>query len=185
VAIDKASRILGIRYRRAGSFFWLQQVLLIERGTPVAQVLLYDRAKIEKKKREKSICGYQLNSLVFGAEIFRIANLTLDVRDIKKEHIPTIALIVSYNILSLALVFNYRDDDHLACYETLEAFFSRCERIRTLRLNFFNFGDDPLAITATIKKGLNRLKYLSNIVGMWACLLKIRQLPILIHPCFL
>jgi hypothetical protein len=115
---------------------------------PVAQLLIYDRVKLsygdaEKRNREmmmslperteRSICGYQLNFLVFGPLSYRITTLSLGIGQIGKEYIPMIAQIVAPSLISLELDFN-----EFVIYQNyepfLETFFSRCQLLRKLRL---------------------------------------------------
>jgi hypothetical protein len=70
---------------------------------PVAQLLFHDRATIDAECFEKSICRYQLNSLVYGDAGYRIATLTLELCGIRKEYIPQIAQIVAPSLLSLEI----------------------------------------------------------------------------------
>jgi hypothetical protein len=99
---------------------------------PVAQKLIHSRVKIDYRRVESQVSGYQLKSLVFGSSSLQISTLSLDVYRIEKEYIPIIAQIVSSTLSSLNLDFN-GDDDVSVCYETLATFFSQCQWIRNLR----------------------------------------------------
>jgi hypothetical protein len=126
---------------------------------PVAQKLIHSRVSIEYNNiMKRLICGYRLDSLVFGSSSFQISNLSLELKRIGKEYIPLIAQIVAPSLSSLCLNF-----DRSECYETLETFFSRCRRIRNLRLEGFRFGNYAGEITPIIKERFNRFNQLKLI----------------------
>jgi hypothetical protein len=132
---------------------------------PVAQQLLHSGLIIEYdyipvKFGISRICGYQLDYFVFGAESFQITTLSIDLGKIAKEQIPWIAQIVAPSLSSLKIAINYYEADPFGCYEVLEIFFSRCGGIRNLRLEYFEVGNDPAAISSTIKVGVSRLNQL-------------------------
>jgi hypothetical protein len=129
---------------------------------PVAQKLIHFRVSIEygnHKRVQSFVCGYRLDSLVFGSPSFQISTLFLDLDDIGKECIPMIAQIVAPTLSSLNFVFN-GDEDVSACYETLQIFLYRCQWIRNLRLVAGWFGESADSITPTIKEGFSRLNQL-------------------------
>jgi hypothetical protein len=131
---------------------------------PVAQKLIHSRVKIRDWEIESLICGYRLNSLVFGSSSFQISTLSLELLAIGKEFIPMIVQIVAPTISTLSLDFCGSDIDG---YETLTNFFSRCQWIRNLRLEDGQFGDGVDMITPTIKEGFSRLNQLDLI--NWYC----------------
>jgi hypothetical protein len=148
---------------------------------PVAQKLIHSRVKIghrNRKRVEDMICGYILNSLVFGSSSIQISTLSLELDYIGKEYIPLIAQIVAPNLTSLDLVFN-GDEDVSACYETFEIFFSQCQWIRNLRLADGGFRDDADSITPTIKEGFIRLNQFDLINWYGNLRLFIENTPIL------
>jgi hypothetical protein len=131
---------------------------------PVAQLLLHNRlVKNYDSSYWRKICGYQLDYFVFGTENFQITTLSLDLGEIAKEQIPWIAQIVAPSFSSLKIEIDYEADDPLDSYEVLEIFFSRCQGIRNLRLKYFEFGNDPAAISSTIKVGVSRSNQLDLI----------------------
>jgi hypothetical protein len=90
------------------------------------------------------------------------------LRRIGIEHVHMMAQTVAPTLSSLFLRFVDEDDESdLDCYEVVEVFFSSCLQIRCLRLEFFDFGDDPTFLTPTIMDGFGRLKelLLSNCQG--------------------
>jgi hypothetical protein len=137
---------------------------------PVAQKLVHSRVNIDHlrnlARRVSLICGYRLNSLVFGSSSFRISSLSFHVSRFVDDPIPTIAQIVGPTLSSLEILCWGLDGDHdpnvdfLVCFEILEIFFSRCRSIRNLRLDHFDLGDDPDEISPVIKEGFSRLKQL-------------------------
>jgi hypothetical protein len=137
---------------------------------PVAQKLIHSRVKIDHRRnlarRVSRICGYRLNSLVFGSSSFQISSLSFHVSRFVDDHIPLIAQIVSPTLFSLEILCHGLDGDHepnvdfLVCLEILEIFFSRCRSIRNLRLDHFDLGDYPGEISPVIKEGFSRLKQL-------------------------
>jgi hypothetical protein len=124
---------------------------------PVAQKLIHSRVKIDNLDVDSMVCGYWLNSLVFGSSSFQISTLFLDLAKIGKEFLPLIAQIVGPTLSSLYLDFY---DNDLDCYEIIEIFFSQCQWIRYLRLEEFMFKDNPFSISSTIMDGFNRLNQL-------------------------
>jgi hypothetical protein len=136
---------------------------------PVAQKLIHSILIIDPVKDERVenvVCGYQLNSLVFGSWSFQISSLSLELSYFQKEYIPLIAQIVGPTLFSLEILccgldgFHDPDVDFIICLEILEIFFSRCRSIRNLRLDHFGVGDDPDEISPVIKEGFSRLKQL-------------------------
>jgi hypothetical protein len=132
---------------------------------PVAQKLIHSRVTInygDHRRVEDMVCGYILNSLVFGSSSFQISTLSLQLDYIGKEYIPKIAQIVASTLSSLNLDFN-GDEDFSVCYKTLEIFFLQCQWIRNLRLEKFEFGDQSSSASSTIKEGFSRLNLLDLI----------------------
>jgi hypothetical protein len=127
---------------------------------PVAQKLIHSRAMIDFVRVESLVCGYRLNSLVFGSSSFQISTLIVELCQIGKEYITLIAQIVAPTLSSLNLAFY---GSNVYGYETLTTFFSQCQWIRNLRLDQGRFGNDADVITPTIKDGFSRLNQLDLI----------------------
>jgi hypothetical protein len=87
------------------------------------------------------------------------------MRRIGIKHVRMMAQIVAPTLSILCLCFEcpQEEETDLDCYEVVEAFFSRCLRIRDLRLLFFYFGNHPSSLTPIIMDGLGRLKSLDLI----------------------
>jgi hypothetical protein len=119
-----------------------------------SSILEIDR--INCAKLQSLICGYRLNSLVFGQTSLRIFTLSLDLNHIGKDYIPLIAQIVAPTLSSLNILFSKQGYGHLA----LKSFFSRCQSIRNLRLESFEFDEDSLN-SPIIRNGLSWLYQLS------------------------
>jgi hypothetical protein len=130
---------------------------------PVAQDLMYSRVKFGYKGRkdvEVFVCGIHLQSLVFGLGIVSINRLELDMRFVTRENALLLAQIVAHSLSSLNLKCFDEVSGRLPsfeCYEIMEVFFLHCRRIRSLILVEFDFGDDPAAISPSIKEGFGRL----------------------------
>jgi hypothetical protein len=135
---------------------------------PVAQEIIHSRVDIDYRNHERIsilMCGYQLNSLVFGPESFQITTLSLELSEVlagTDEIIPLIAQLVSTTLSSLDISF-YEVGDCSLWYEILGIFFSRCQRLKTLRLSWLTFGDDQADISHSFKDELSRLKQLDLI----------------------
>jgi hypothetical protein len=84
---------------------------------PVAQKLIHSRVKIGHRRVESLVCGYQLNSLVFGPLSFQISSLSLQLYRIGKGYIPMIAQIVAPTLSTLDITLNGGEDVSV-CYET-------------------------------------------------------------------
>jgi hypothetical protein len=129
-------------------------------------IYFYDEQAIEK-----FVCGMQLKSIVFGFKQYSIKRLVLIMPRIGIEHVRVMAKTVAPTLSTLRLQFDDPEEEDeesvLNCYKVLEAFFSSCLQIRCLRLDYFDFGDDPTSFTPTIKDGFGRLKALklSNCLG--------------------
>jgi hypothetical protein len=93
-----------------------------------------------------------------------IKHLIVDIEFVGKEYIPLIARLVAPTLSSLDLGFwdgDTKEDMSLACYEDLCVFFEHCDGIRALKLVYFDFGDDPVAIPQAVKDGTSRLNQLN------------------------
>jgi hypothetical protein len=111
-------------------------------------------------KIESFICGIYLRSIV-GLESLTIKHLVIDLESIGKELIPMISRFVSTALTSLALCFKNQDADQSSdCYEGLNAFLDQCDGIQNLLLVYYDFGDDPFAISQTVKDVFGRLNQL-------------------------
>jgi hypothetical protein len=62
------------------------------------------------------------------------------------------------------------------CYAFLEAIFLECSR--KLTLERFEFGDNPAAVSLTIKEGFGRLMMLELSLAIFQCLKNKRQFQI-------
>jgi hypothetical protein len=106
------------------------------------------------------ISGMQLKKIV-GFEQYSIKKLDLVLRRIRIEHVRGMIRILSPTLSILCLDFEGGESD-LECYEVLEAFFSSCLQIRCLRLDYFDFGDDPSSLTPMIKDGFRSFELLGG-----------------------
>jgi hypothetical protein len=123
----------------------------------------YRKSFIGRQENIQSfISGLHLRSIV-GLEIATIKYLTIDLEFIGKEYIPIIARFTSISLSHLSLWFEYRGDKSSECYEALGVFLIQCDGIRNLRLEYFDFGGDPTAISQTVKDGFVRLMQLDLI----------------------
>jgi hypothetical protein len=112
---------------------------------------------------ESFVSGLHLRSIV-GLERCTIKHLTIDLEFIEKEFIPIIARFLASTLSNLALWFKDQDADQSSdCYDGLDAFLNQCDGIRNLRFMLFDFGDDPTAISQTVKDGFCRLNQLDMI----------------------
>jgi hypothetical protein len=129
---------------------------------PVAQEVMHSSHSFgEDRQFERFLCGFHLQSLVFGVGSISINRLELDMLFISRENATLLAQKVAPSLSSLNLQL-YADEDGLAlpstdCYSILEVFFLRCRWIRSLILDVFDFGVDPLAISSSVKEGFGRL----------------------------
>jgi hypothetical protein len=117
------------------------------------------------REMESFVCEMMLKTIVFGFEQCSIKRLDLEIRRIGIEYVCVMAQTVAPTLSILGLEFEEPTEEEdeeldLDCYEVLEVFFSRCIHIRALRLEFFDFGDDPSFLNPTIKDGFGRLKSL-------------------------
>jgi hypothetical protein len=128
---------------------------------PVAQELMYSRQRFSKGRGiEQFVCGFHLQSLVFGLGSVSINRL--EIESVGKEYIHILARSVAHSLSSLHLDFMSDDGDEaflssVDCYAILEGVFHHCRRIRTLSLRGFDFGIDPDIISPPIKEGFSRL----------------------------
>jgi hypothetical protein len=107
------------------------------------------------------ICGYQLNSLVFGSSTFRISTLCLIARDIGNENIDMLSRVVAPTLLSLDISYKGFDDDNDdVSYDVLEKFLYRCQWLRNLRLGYYDFS---IVSSDVIRDGFSRLNQLDLI----------------------
>jgi hypothetical protein len=105
------------------------------------------------------ISGLHLRSTV-GLERCTITHIILDLEFVAKEYFDIIARFISLSLSSLVFWFEDREDQSSVCYEALDVFFTQCDGIRNLRLQYFDFGDDPIAISQAVKGGFGRLRQL-------------------------
>jgi hypothetical protein len=96
---------------------------------------------------ESFISGLHIRSIV-GLERCTIKHLTIDLEFIAKEYVDILARVSASTLSSLNLMFEERDADQSSdCYDALEILFKKCDRIRNLKLVYFDFGDDPESIS--------------------------------------
>jgi hypothetical protein len=132
---------------------------------PVAQDLMYSRQRFGEERTDfkRFACGVHLQSLVSGEGNVSINRLELDLQFVTRENTILLAQIAAPALSSLILECYDVNGDRLPstdCYEILKVFFLHCRRIRSLILEEFDFGDDPAAISPSIKEGFGRLKKL-------------------------
>jgi hypothetical protein len=131
---------------------------------PIVQEIMYSCQAFGDRWRkdfERFLCGFYLQSLVFGVGSVSINRLKLDTRSMTRENTLILAQIVAPSISSLTL-----SGDRLPsmdCYAVMEVFFLHCRQIRSLKLIKFDFGDDPASISSAIKEGFGCLKKLDLI----------------------
>jgi hypothetical protein len=99
------------------------------------------------------ICGLHLRSIV-GLERATIKHLVLNLKSVGKEYTTLIARAVAPTLSSLAILCGGQDSSE--CYDALTLFFERCDGIRNLRLEDFDFGDHPASISSVLNR-LNQL----------------------------
>jgi hypothetical protein len=127
------------------------------------EVIIGEKRFDNERNIERFVCGMKLKSIVFGFEQYSIKNLYLDMYRIGIDHVRVMAQIVAPILSILCLNFQEPTEEEdeesdLNCYEVVEAFFSSCLQINYLRLEWFDFGDDPSSLTPSIKDGFGRLK---------------------------
>jgi hypothetical protein len=131
---------------------------------PAAQDVQRARLHIEYNNRKRLgtslMCGIELTRIVFGYEAFSIKHLVIDLRCAEREFIPNLVRLVATSLCTLEISFIYVGEAG-GRYAILDQFFSQCHRIRNLKLQDFDFGDDPSFISQTIKDGFYRLSQLS------------------------
>jgi hypothetical protein len=112
----------------------------------VALELMSSRMRFvnEKELIDGFICGRQLRSIV-GLESCAIKHLVIDLEFIRKELIPLIDRLVSPTLSSLCFEVSV-EDSFSECYEAMGIYFNQCDGISALRLEEFDFGDNPVAI---------------------------------------
>jgi hypothetical protein len=106
---------------------------------------------------ERFICGMQLKTLVSGLDQYAIKNLDLCIDRVVNEYAHVIARFVAPTLSSLCLRSRGSFKER---YEVLDTFFCLCLHIKSLRLDFFDFGADPYPLTPSIKKGFSCLSSL-------------------------
>jgi hypothetical protein len=151
--IQKALRLLG----RADL---ISESLSCRAWSQAAVEVILEMKKFDdEREMERFFCGMQLKKIVFGFEQYSIKDL--DMRQIGIDYIRVMAQTVARTLSSLCLRFKRPaeeedDESDQDCYEVVEAYFSSCHEIRYLRLDYFDFGDDPFSLS-TIKDGFRRL----------------------------
>jgi hypothetical protein len=99
-----------------------------------------------ENKMERFVCGMQLKTIVSGFGKFSIKNLDLYMRRVGGGVVFVMSQVVSYSLTSLVLRFGRGGGS----YEVLGAFFSSYLLIRSIKLVFFDFGEDPISLTPTM-----------------------------------
>jgi hypothetical protein len=113
-------------------------------------------------KIERFVSGLHLRSILV-LERCVIKHLILDTEFIEKELISMIARVVAPTLSALDLWFEDRGNHFSDCCEALDVLFNQCDGIQNLLLVYFDFGDDPTAISQTVKDGFGRLNRLELI----------------------
>jgi hypothetical protein len=127
---------------------------------PVAQELMYSCQRFSKGRGiDRFLCGFHLQSLVFGLDSVSINRLELKIEFIGEHNILPIIRLAAHSLSSLNLDFMSLGTSlsSMNCYAILEVIFHHCRRIRTISLHGFDFGGDPAIITPSIKEGFSRL----------------------------
>jgi hypothetical protein len=125
---------------------------------PTAQDVQQSRFVVEKEDYSL-LCGIQLTRIAFGYDAYSIKHLVIDLYSVNRNYIPILARLVSPTLRTLDLdYFGVETSSH---YVALDQFFSQCDGIRNLKLNYFDFGDNPSNISQTIKEGFYQLSQLS------------------------
>jgi hypothetical protein len=106
---------------------------------------------------ESFTCGLHLRSIV-GLERCTIKHLVLNLDIVGKEYIPLIARFAATTLSSILISCGGIDSSE--CFDALDVIFKQCDGIRSLRIEFFDFGVDPESISQAVKDGLSRLKQL-------------------------
>jgi hypothetical protein len=100
-----------------------------------------------------------------GYDWFPVAKLVLFLDDVGDlTCIRMIARLVGPSLSSLILNNNGRDEEPKFYYEVLSIFFQSCPRIKSLYLQYFDFGHEPLSfLSYPIRSGMGRLRHLKII----------------------
>jgi hypothetical protein len=127
---------------------------------PVAQELMYSRQRFDEESGiDRFICGFHLQSLVFGLGSVSINRLEIEF--VRKEEIHLLTRLASPSLSSIDLDFLSSDGilrkSPSDCYATLEIVFLQCRQIRSISLRGCDFGEDPDVISPSIKEGFSRL----------------------------
>jgi hypothetical protein len=109
---------------------------------------------------ESNICGLHLQTIV-GLESCTIKHLTIDLLVVAEEYIDILARYTSTTLSILALCFVDRGDQSSDCYEALNVVFKQCDGIQNLKLEYFDFGDDPASFSQNVMDGFSRLNQLN------------------------
>jgi hypothetical protein len=91
---------------------------------PAAQDVQRAQLKIAygEKLDARLLCGIQLTRIVFGYKSFSIKHLVIDLRFVKRAHIPTLTRLVSPTLHTLEINFS-GDRQSIVHYEILDLFF--------------------------------------------------------------
>jgi hypothetical protein len=126
----------------------------------VALDLMNSRKRFVDRDRERVapfLCGFHLRSIV-GLERCMIKQIVLNLKHVGKEFIDVIARFSAPTITSLLVGCGRIASSE--CYDALDVFFKQCDGIRNLRLEYFDFGDDPITISQIAKDGFACLRQL-------------------------
>jgi hypothetical protein len=119
----------------------------------------------EMDENVKSIAGLGLQKMV-GYDWFPVTKLMLFLGDVcNLSCIRTIARLVGPSLSSLRIYNNLseyeKEKDDSFFYEVLLIFFENCPRIKTLYLDWFDFGPEPFGfLSDVIRSGMSRLLHL-------------------------
>jgi hypothetical protein len=113
--------------------------------------------------------GDRIDSVIFGLHLRSIVGLKrctikhLVLEFVGKEYFPLIARVVSPTLSRLQICFGELDSSE--CFE-------ECDGIRELQLDEFDFGDDPIDVSQSLRDGFGRLAQLD----LFSCQGDIRML---------
>jgi hypothetical protein len=134
---------------------------------PIAQDLLAYRVQLDKQKMtERWVCGRLLKEMMCGSEgMSSIKHLVIYLQLVDSEYVSFLARSVTSSLKTLKLSFELEErnrwEEPEICFLILNQFFSQCHGIRNLRLEYFDFGDDPSLISQSTKDGFLRYSQLS------------------------
>jgi hypothetical protein len=117
--------------------------------------LMNSRKRFVNRDRERVspfLCGVHLRFIV-GLEVATIKHLLINLEFVKR-FAP-----LARSVSSLTIACNEMGRSRV-CYDALDALFIQCDGIRNLRLEYFDFGDDPTTISQPVKDGFGRLRQL-------------------------